>query len=254
MPSGGTIRIAARNDTLAAGSHRALAPGDYIRLTIADTGTGIPAEHIDHIFEPYFTTKQQGSGLGLATVYSIIRKHRGHIEVESAMGRGTTFSIWLPALRKKAPAGQTASRPLATQRLHGRALFLDDEPPIQKLGAALLERLGLQVTIVADGRDAVRVFRDAISSGRRYDVVIMDLTVPGGMGGREALEEIRHIDPHVRAIVSSGYSSDPVLANHRAYGFRGMVAKPYQADEFARVVREVIAGYGASPEPGQHAR
>ena len=244
MPEGGIIRIRVANEAPAGVSRAPFTAGDFVRITVADTGTGIRAEHLGKIFDPYFTTKQQGSGLGLATVYSIVKKHLGHIEVESALGRGTTFHIWLPALR--AQQLEFAESRAATAPLQGRVLLMDDEETIREMARFLLGRLGFEVAVADDGRAAVRQFAQAREAGRPFDLVVMDLTVPGGMGGQEALAELRKIDPAVKAIVSSGYSSDPVLANHRKYGFSGVVAKPYQLDELTRVLREVLA---SSPEP-----
>ncbi len=241
MPAGGTVRLAARNVRVRALEVPPLAPGAYVRIAVADTGVGIKPEHLERVFEPYFTTKQTGSGLGLATVYSIVRKHKGHIRVQSALGHGTTFEVYLPAAEEAAPAAE-ADLPPARGGANGRVLFMDDEAPIRRLATALLRRLGSEVEVVADGQAAVERFAAARAAGRPFDVVIMDLTVPGGMGGLEALERLRAIDPAVRAIVSSGYSSDPVLANYRDYGFRGRVAKPYELAEFGRVLREVSAG------------
>lgn len=242
MGPGGCLCISASNTTVAPGDRLPLRPGDYVRIAVKDTGPGINPEHRARIFDPYFTTKQHGHGLGLPTVYSIVRRHGGHVEVDSQPGRGTTFRFWLPALRHaprsaRPPSGEPGA-------LQGRVLFMDDEPAIRKLGAGLLRRLGLEVTLAVDGAEAVRLFEEARSRNQPYDVVVMDLTVPGGMGGREALDRLRQIDPHVRAVVSSGYSSDPVLANHRAYGFCGMIAKPYQLDVFEQVLREA---FGAGP-------
>jgi signal transduction histidine kinase/CheY-like chemotaxis protein len=241
MPEGGTIRISAQNETVTIDSHKSLVPGDYVHLIVTDTGTGIRAEHLAKIFDPYFTTKQQGSGLGLTTAYSIIRKHNGHIEVESELGRGTIFNIWLPALHEQQldlPEQQKET----TSPLKGRVLFMDDEEPIILMASTLLQRLGFEVEVTRDGAETVQKFETAHAAGRPFDLVVMDLTVPGGIGGREAIEQLRRIDPGVKAIVSSGYSSDPVLANYRAYGFRGMVAKPYKIEDFTRVLREVMRG------------
>jgi len=238
MPDGGSVRIGARNETVGPGAQPPLAGGRYLRLTFADTGPGIRPEHLGRIFEPYFTTKSGGSGLGLATVYSIAKKHRGHVAVESAAGAGTTFHLWLPAA-EEAPARTTPSgSPFAP--LRGRVLFMDDEEAIRLMAAELLGRLGLEVVAVGDGAAAVELYRKSRDGGPAFDVVVMDLTVPGGMGGREAMEKLRAIDPQVRAIVSSGYSKDPVLADHRAHGFRGMVPKPYRVSDLAKVLREVL--------------
>jgi PAS domain S-box-containing protein len=239
MPEGGTIRIGAANEVVPPETRRPLVPGNYVHISVADTGTGIKPEHLARIFDPYFTTKQQGSGLGLTTVYSIIRKHQGHIEAESELGRGSTFHFWLPALRER-QTEIVESRADAGAPMKGRVLFMDDEKSILSMAGLLLRRLGFEVELACDGAETVQKYSAAHSAGRPFDLVVMDLTVPGGMGGREAIEQLRKIDPGVRAIVSSGYSNDPVLANHRAYGFCGMVAKPYKVDDFARVLRAVL--------------
>jgi PAS domain S-box-containing protein len=239
MPEGGTIRIGARNEKVGLDPHRPLVPGDYVHISVADTGTGIRPEHLAKIFDPYFTTKQQGSGLGLTTVYSIIKKHSGHIEVASELGRGTTFQLWLPAVCEHQLDLPEDSVPTATP-LSGRVLFMDDEEPISLMASLLLQRIGLEVELARDGAEAVDKYKAAHAAGRRFDLVVLDLTVPGGMGGREAIGELNRIDPTVKAIVSSGYSSDPVMANFRAYGFRGVVAKPYRIDDFVRVLRDVL--------------
>ena len=239
MPEGGTIRISARNEKVTLDPNRPLAPGDYVHITVADTGMGIKAEHLPKLFDPYFTTKQQGSGLGLTTVYSIIKKHNGHIEVASELGRGTTFQLWLPAVCER-QMDLPEESPDAGTPLKGRVLFMDDEEPISLMASLLLQRLGLEVELARDGAEAVEKYRAAHAAGQRFELVVLDLTVPGGMGGREAIGELHRIDPGVRAIVSSGYSSDPIMSNFRAYGFRGMVAKPYRIDDFVRVLREVM--------------
>ena len=241
MSGGGVLHLALRNDTLPGDAARPLAAGDYLRLEIMDHGTGIAPEHLARIFEPYFTTKGTGSGLGLATVYSIMRRHQGHIEVESQPGRGTTFRCWLPATAEVSrPRSDSVAPFMAAPGSAGRLLFMDDEEPIRLVAQALLARLGFAVTVAADGAEAVRHYAEARVRGEPFDLVIMDLTVPGGMGGKEAMGELLAIDPGVRAIVSSGYSSDPVMANHRAHGFRGMVPKPYKLSDLAKAVRAVL--------------
>ena len=242
MPAGGIVRIAAGNERLRDLGHPALRPGDYVRISVTDQGAGIKPEHLARVFEPYFTLKQPGGGFALATVYSIVRKHKGHVEVESAVGRGATFHVWLPALRGNSGAGPEEAAPVdLVQRLNARVLFMDDEPPIREMATDILGWLGCEVELAADGQEAVNLFRMARAQGRPFDVVVMDLTIPGGMGGLETLELLRTMDKNVKVIVSSGYSSDPILANHRQYGFRGRVAKPYDVTEFSRVLREVLA-------------
>ncbi len=238
MPDGGTIRLSLCNEQLSAGAVPPLAAGDYVRLVIADAGCGIAPENLPRVFEPFFTTKEHGTGLGLATVYSIVQKHQGHITVDSEPGRGTAFRIWLPAARTapvEPPATATPFGPL-----RGRVLFMDDEEPIRAMTRSLLERLGLEVALAHDGEEAVRQFAAARATGQPFDVVIVDLTVPGGKGGAMAMTDILQIDPAARGIVSSGYSSDPIMADFAAHGFRGSVPKPYKVADFARTLREVL--------------
>jgi CheY-like chemotaxis protein len=195
------------------------------------------------IFDPYFTTKQHGSGLGLATVYSIVRKHQGHIAVESRLGQGTEFHLWLPAAAQ-AVAPKTAVT-AAGAPLRARVLFMDDEEPIREMARMFMKHLNLECDLAVDGAEAVTKFRAARAAGRPYDVVLMDLTVPGGMGGRETLEVLRQIDPAVRAIVSSGYSHDPVMASYRAHHFQGILPKPYDLDQLRQVLEQTLsAGAG----------
>ncbi|MBA4136510.1 MAG: hypothetical protein C0518_04250 [Opitutus sp.] len=238
MPNGGFVRIRAGNASLPAQTVGNLNAGDYVKISVSDTGTGIAPEHLAKIFDPYFTTKQQGSGLGLATVYSILRKHQGHIEVESRLGEGTTFHLWLPA-------AEHAETPAAIEHavevsLRARVLFMDDEEPIREMAEMFIRRLGADFVGVPDGGAALRVYDEARKSGMPFDVVVMDLTVPGGMGGREAIEKLRMLDPKVRAIVSSGYSRDPVLGSFRQHGFCAILPKPYGLDQLRRVLTEVV--------------
>jgi PAS domain S-box-containing protein len=243
MPGGGQVTITADNtDTLEEMVDLPPLPqGRYVRISVADSGTGIAREHLAKIFDPYFTTKEQGSGLGLATAYSIIRKHAGHIMAESEPGRGTTFRLWLPAeaaASSGAAPGATGSR----SPFRARVLFMDDETAIRAMAAIFMERIGYDCEVAVDGAEAVRKYGEAMAAGRKYEVVIMDLTVPGGMGGREAMERLVRLDPSVCAIVSSGYSRDPVMANYRAYGFQGILPKPYGLDQLTKVMSAVLDG------------
>ncbi len=237
MPSGGMVTVTAENTEVAAGA-LPVSPGRYVKLTVSDSGMGIARDHLAKIFDPYFTTKAQGSGLGLATVYSIIRKHEGHIEADSEPDRGTIFRLWLPAggTPVSAPGGTSGSRsPFRT-----KVLFMDDEEPIRGMAKIFMERLGFDCDTAADGAETIRKYQEAMQGGHGYEVVLMDLTVPGGMGGREAMEQLRRIDPAVRAIVSSGYSRDPVMANYRLHGFRAVLPKPYGLEQLRKTMNDVL--------------
>jgi signal transduction histidine kinase len=189
MTHGGVIRVSLVNDEIASGAKAGLAAGRYIRLTIADSGEGISPDILPRIFDPYFSTKKSGGGGGLAPVYSNIRKHNGRIEVDSTPGRGTTCTLWLPTAGSRPPLPPAPSAPPATASTSpitpARVLLMDDEESIRRLGVALLQRLGLATTAVSDGAEAVRVFSEARNAGRPFDLVILDLTIPGGMGGKE---------------------------------------------------------------------
>ncbi|MCU0793377.1 MAG: PAS domain S-box protein [Opitutaceae bacterium] len=242
MPDGGCIWVNLSND--AAPPLRTGLTGPSVRLSVVDQGAGIRPEHISKVFDPYFTTKQEGSGLGLATVYAVVRKHGGYIELESELGRGTRFRIWLPATRESVSSKALTAAPFGAARMNGRVLLMDDEEGIREMASQLLRRIGFEVVTAADGAEAVAAYRAAMERAQPFDLVIMDLTVPGGLGGLAAMRELLVIDPRVRAIVSSGYSSDPVMSDHRAYGFAGMIPKPYRITDFAKVIRQVLEQAG----------
>ncbi|MHB8845116.1 MAG: hybrid sensor histidine kinase/response regulator [Nitrospirota bacterium] len=237
MPDGGIIRISAQNVTLAAGDLPPLGAGRYVKVSIRDEGTGITQEHLFRIFDPFFTTKKKGSGLGLATSYSIIRKHDGIMTVESEPGTGTVFHMYLPASQDDATF---LSRNDSYVKGSGHILIMDDEEDMRSTTGDMLMRLGYSVDFAGEGSEAIAKYREAREGGRPYDAVIMDLTIPGGMGGREAIRELLAIDPDALAIVSSGYSDDTVLADHRSFGFRGVVRKPYRLRDLSEVVADVL--------------
>ncbi len=246
MPEGGVVEIALSNQQVGTELGVVLAPGRYVRLDIGDHGPGIAAADLSRIFDPYFTTKKHGSGLGLATVHSIVKKHSGHITAESPPGQGTTFRIWLPAAEPAALLKPDAPTPVKARVTapagQARVLFMDDEEFIRNLACSILRRYGYQVKAVEDGAAALSEYTRARQAGEPYDVVILDLTIPGGMGGRQTIEELIKLDPAVKAIVSSGYSNDLVLSNYQAHGFRGMVSKPYDVADFAHAVERVLKG------------
>ena len=241
MPEGGVITVSCENVTLDAQAVPPLEAGKYVLVTIADRGTGIPKEHLAKVFDPYFTTKQRGSGLGLAVTYSIINKHGGHITLESTLGKGTTFRLYLPATEKKLLPARAEAETITTGR--GRVLVMDDEETIRTTMRDILVRLGYEVAFAEDGAEAIELYRNAMGKrGTPFDVVIMDLTIAGGMGGKEAVKKLIEIDPNVKAIVSSGYSKDPVMAEYKQYGFSGVIAKPFRIKDLSEVVHRVING------------
>ena len=214
--------------------------GEYIQLSIRDQGMGIKTAHLKKVFDPYFTTKQKGSGLGLAVAYSIIAKHNGQLTVASTLGKGTTFTILLPASEHAKVAAIKTNHQLTLGS--GRILVMDDEDFIRDLAATMLEKMGYDVALAEDGQRALAMYREALETDKAFHAVILDLTVPGGMGGKETMQQLLSIDPDVRAIVSSGYSNDPVMAGYASYGFYGAVKKPYLVQEMSQILNEVIKG------------
>ncbi len=236
MPQGGTITIRAEN--VMAGDELPLPKGPYVKISVSDQGIGIPPNYLRKIFDPYFTTKQKGSGLGLATVHSIIRNNAGYITVESQVGVGSTFYIYLPAVKREALADKMgAAEPILG---HGRIMIMDDEEMVRDVLGTMLQNLGYEVDYAVDGEEAVNLYAASQQTGQPYSAVIFDLTIPGGMGGREALRQILKRDPEVKAVVSSGYSDDPIMANFKEYGFKGVIAKPYKVTELSRALHEVL--------------
>ncbi len=239
MPEGGVIRLMAQNEVLETANTANLPAGDYLNIQIEDHGGGISSENISRIFDPYFTTKSEGSGLGLASVYSIIHRHGGSIEVTSTVGQGSIFIIHLPAVSEKNPENEVEQTGTVLPG-SGRILVMDDEEIIREMAEEILRFAGYQVHSCENGKQAVDVYRKAYGQNRCFDAVIMDLTVPGGMGGVEAAGLILKIDPEAVLIVSSGYSNDPVVAKYLQYGFRGAVVKPFSAGSLVTEVRRMI--------------
>jgi PAS domain S-box-containing protein len=239
MPDGGIVRVRAENLIVDNAAEIHLQPGRYVRITVQDYGIGIQKEHLNRIFDPYFTTKQMGSGLGLATVYSIIKNHKAHISVESEIGRGTVFYIHLLASRKEMmPKNYEEQKTIAGK---GRILVMDDEEMVRRIVGQMLSLLGYDADYANDGAEAIEMYRRNRESGTPFDAVIMDLTIPGGMGGREAIRELLRLDPEIKAVVSSGYSNDPVMSDCKAHGFKAVIVKPYQVRELG----EVLKGMGS---------
>ena len=244
MPDGGVIHVAGENVVVGRDAALPVEPGRYVRISIRDHGCGIAPAHLDQIFDPYFTTKETGSGLGLATSFSIVKNHQGHIAVESEEGRGSEFSIYLPVT-----TGESTVRPEVARTLvagSGRILLMDDEEFIRGFAVETLREAGYEVEVAADGTEALALYKQARAAGQPFDAVILDLTIPGGMGGRETMEQLLLIDPAVRAIVSSGYAKDAIMANYQQYGFADVVPKPYKIEELTGTLAEVLKGRDAS--------
>jgi PAS domain S-box-containing protein len=234
MPVGGTLAVAFQNRPVGDDEGLPLPEGNYVQISIRDQGEGIPQENLSKIFDPFFTTRERSSGLGLATVYSIIKRHDGLITVESEAGCGTTFQILLPATVSRGAAPAETSPP--ERVAGGRILIMDDEALVREVLGEMLKRLGYTVEFAEEGAEAVKIYQVAKKIDQPFDLLIMDLTVAGGMGGKEALQKLLEFDPEVKALASSGYSSDPVMADYRSYGFQGVIAKPYTVEELGRAL------------------
>ncbi len=240
MPDGGKVAVAATNALIGAGGSEIMSPGRYVRITISDQGSGISAEHLPHIFDPYFTTKSTGNGLGLASCFSIIKRHDGSISAQSEQGHGTAFTVLIPATEQSAELNGTKVADVTVPACEGAILIMDDEPFIRELAVEMMRVLGYRVDTCHDGQEAIRMHAESLAKGSPYAAIILDLTVPGGMGGREAGLLIRQSDPDIPLIVSSGYATDPSLAGDASRLFDGAVPKSYSissmADELTRVL------------------
>ncbi len=239
MPEGGTVIVKAWNRTSTSEGEEGPVTGRHVVVSVTDSGVGIKADDLGRIFDPYFTTKSEGSGLGLTTSYSIVRNHGGRFEVESEEGRGATFRFYLPAADQD--AAPEIEHALDAVPGHGRILVMDDEPAILRVLAQMLARAGYEPVCVTDGQAAIDTYEQARRQGKPFRAVIVDLTVPGGMGGKACVEALKRLDPSVKAIVSSGYSEDPVMADPGRYGFQGVLTKPYRSAELAAMLAQVLA-------------
>jgi len=239
MPEGGTITVRGANVTLGA-EESSLAPGDYVRLDVIDEGEGIGEDALGRVFDPYYSTKEGGSGLGLAIAHSIVKHHEGLLSARSKPGRGATFTLFLPASVGTPP--QVPASASGTFEGSGRVLVMDDEQSLREMMGNILSHLGYTPTFTESGDEALEVFRKAHDRNQPFHVVILDLTVPGGMGGAETAGRLREIDPNLKAIACSGYSSDPIMAGYRDHGFDAALPKPYTIAEFSRVLHRVLSG------------
>ncbi len=242
MPDGGTIWVSAENTVFKAEEKERLLPlqeGKYVRISIQDEGTGIPEKLLQKIFDPFFTTKPKGSGLGLATSYSIIKNHNGYLEAKSKMGVGTTFFIYLPASNQPDHPNINKENILYGA---GKILVMDDEEDVRKIIGEMLSLLGYKVHFAKDGAEAMRKYFRAGKTSHPFDLVLMDLTIPGGMGGKQTIKKMLKKDPAIKAVVSSGYSDDPVMSDFKKYGFKGVIKKPFKIEELSKVIDEAIKG------------
>jgi CheY-like chemotaxis protein len=236
MPGGGSIEVSADNVALVAGQDVVLPAGRYLRISVTDHGIGIPREYLARVFDPFFTTKQKGHGLGLATCYSIVKRHGGCIQAESEPGKGSTFHIFLPAALSahiEAPLP-----PRVRHRGQGTFLIMDDEEVLREMLGGLLQKSGYDVVCVANGREAVDYYAGLLREGKSVAGMIFDLTIPGAMGGKEAIVEIRKLSETLPVFVASGYADDPVMANPSLYGFTGSIAKPFTASELSLLLNQ----------------
>lgn len=247
MPDGGSLSIKAENlqfKETDPDPGLPLKPGDYVHISIQDQGVGIPEGHLDKIFDPYFSTKamgvKKGVGLGLATAYAIVQKHGGHIAIESFPGVGTTVNAYLPAESTESEVQSAEGADPATPSSIQRVLVMDDEEMLRKLSIQMLKRLGYAAETVKNGVEAIDAYKKQKDSDEPFDMVILDLTIKGGMGGEQAIRELLKIDPHVKAIVSSGYSNDPVIADFGAYGFQGTIPKPYREEDLKKALERIL--------------
>ena len=241
MPEGGTITVEAVNVTAGDSVHIPLKKGKYVKLSVSDHGIGIKEEHLTKVFDPFFTTKQKGSGLGLTSAYSILKNHDGVITVDSQLYQGTTFSVYLPAspgvIRKK---GKVKKREFIPRT--GKILIIDDEEVVRDVAGRFVKHIGYQPELAGGGKEGIALYETALKKGCPYDAVILDLTMPGGMGGKEAAKQIHARDRGAKIVASSGYSNDPIMSNFKKFGFDGALAKPYQITELSEVLEKVIGG------------
>ena len=242
MPHGGTITIRAANIFVKPVDKVPLPEGDFIKISIEDKGIGISEENLSKIFDPYYTTKalgaHKGMGLGLAVVYSILKKHNGCVTVNSTKHAGSTFHVYLPAYKKESKIRSLHKK--ASKNTKGKILFMDDEKVIREVAEQIIRGIGYEPVMASHGLEAIELYKREKKSGERFEAAILDLTVKDGMGGQETLKELTHIDPGIKAIISSGYTDDPVIGEYSDYGFIGAITKPYKANDLKDLLEKVI--------------
>jgi PAS domain S-box-containing protein len=242
MPRGGTITVRAANVFVKPVDSIPLPEGEFVKISIEDKGIGIAEENLSKVFDPYYTTKilgaQRGMGLGLAVVYSILKKHNGCVTVDSARHAGSTFHLYLPAYKKESKIRSIHKK--TSKNTKGKILFMDDEQVIRDVAEQIIRGIGYEPVMASHGIEAIELYRHEKESGERFEAAILDLTVKNGMGGKETLKELIYIDPDIKAIISSGYTDDPVIGKYNDYGFIGAITKPYKAKELKELLEKVI--------------
>jgi signal transduction histidine kinase/CheY-like chemotaxis protein len=238
MPDGGTIEISAKNVTLGKNEHTTLPAGNYVNLSIKDCGTGISKEIQPHIFDPFYTTQKTGHGLGLSTCYSIINRHRGCINVKSEPGKGSTFLVYLVATAEA--ISSKAPEPSIHHKGSGMILVMDDEKMICEVVGDMLKTLGYSVECKKNGREAIDFFLSETKANRKIVAIILDLTIQGGMGGKEVVKKIREVDTTIPVFVASGYANDTIMANPAKYGFTGSISKPFNTNDIAKLLNKYL--------------
>jgi two-component system, cell cycle sensor histidine kinase and response regulator CckA len=241
MPNGGLLKVSARNMVITKTTPLPLDNGRYVCLTFSDYGKGIRKEDLPKIFDPFFTTKKSGSGLGLTTSYSIIKKHDGHIEVASNPGKGTTVSLYLPVSAEK--KHKKSNTPISGQKpVGGKILVMDDEDYIREVMDKMLKQMGCTAVTTANAEQTIIEFKNAIEEGDHFCAVILDLTIPGGAGGRDIVGKLLEIDPHAYIVAASGYSEDPVMSDPVKYGFKTKISKPFRMNELREALGPALGG------------
>ncbi len=240
MPDGGAVKVCCQNITDITKESSALPERKYIKITLSDSGSGIPAKYLDKIFDPYFSTKQEGSGLGLAVCHSIIIKHDGNISVQSEANKGTVFTIYLPASQKIAQDVTSSESSTVEDEHKATIMVMDDDAMVRDMVNEMLSYFGNKIVFAENGHEAIEIYTEYFNSNRSIDIIIMDLTIPGSMGGKDAVQEILKIDPEAKVIVASGYSNDPVMAHCQEYGFKASIAKPFRLAELNKLINEVL--------------
>jgi CheY-like chemotaxis protein len=243
MPSGGTLRVSGQNVVAEQGPALELAPGRYVKLSFADQGPGISSAILQRIFDPFFTTKVEGSGIGLTAAYAILKRHDGHIEVDSRPNEGATFHVWLPASAANAPGSPPAARD--AELGHGLVLVMDDDDMVRRMTASMLTHLGYEPIATCDGAEALRCARALLAEGKQLSAAMLDLTVRSGEGGRETVGPLRQLLPDLPIIASSGYSEDPVMAQPLQFGFSASLSKPFRLDDLSDLLARLVASSGA---------